>query len=356
MERVADLTEKYLTQDKARAYVQFVKNLAAAGGNLGQARAMFTHANPQSKHIDLIQRASVSAGTTTGWGAELAPLEPLAGAFLDLIRPRTIIGKLAQVRRVPFRVRMPAQVEGVKPGWTAEGRPILVGKGEFETLNLQHSKIGGIVVLTKELVESSDPKAELVMQRDLGAGIIEFSDQQFIDPTVAEIEDTSPASITHGAPEVESTGTTAAQVEDDFGKMAQSLIDAGVNLTDPYWIMSPATALHLTKLRGAGGTRIFPDVGLTGGTILEIPVIVSAGAGTTVVLLDAAEILLADDGLELTTAEHANLQMSDAPVDGEATMVSLWQLNLVAVKAVRFIRWRRRRDEAVVWMTLEVAQ
>ena len=123
--------------------------------------------------------------------------------------------------------------------------------------------------------------------------------------------------------------------------------------------MSPENALALSRLRGAGGERIFPNVGVLGGTIWEIPVIVSAGAGSTVVLLDAAEVLLSDDGLEIDVAKHATLQMDSEPDDAptaSSTQVSLWQLNLVALRAVRLIRWRRRNDAGVAWMTLEIGE
>lgn len=59
----------------------------------------------------------------------------------------------------------------------------------------------------------------------------------------AEIPDVSPASITYGAPEITSTGATAAQVENDLAAMVQSLIDGGVALAYPHWIMSPENAL-----------------------------------------------------------------------------------------------------------------
>jgi hypothetical protein len=136
--------------------------------------------------------------------------------------------------------------------------------------------------------------------------------------------------------------------------MVQSLINGGVALTYPYWIMSPENALILSRLRGTGGERIFPDVGVLGGAIWEIPVIVSAGAGSTVILLDAAEVLLSDDGLEIDVAKHATLQMDSDPADpvtASTSLVSLWQMNLVALRAIRHMRWRRRRASGVAWMT-----
>lgn len=344
------------TNDKARTYLGWVKSLALAKGDGHHAREIFRAHAPVAAHVEIITRAAVEAGTTTGWGAELSPVDAFASAFMDLVRPRTILGRLSGVVRAPFDVRIPEQTGGVTPGWTGEGKPILVASGEFNIIQQKRSKIAGIVVLTDELVRSSDPSAESIMQRDLGAGIIEFSDRQFVDPTKAEVPDVSPASITNGAPEITSSGTTAAAVEADFAAMVKSLIDGGVALAYPYWILSPENALFLSRLRGAGGERIFPEIGVLGGTIWEIPVIVSAGAAATVVLLDAAEVLLSDEGLEIDVAKHATLQMDSEPDDpstSETNHVSLWQLNLVALRAVRLIRWRRRRNAGVAWMAVE---
>lgn len=340
--------------DKARSYLGWVKSIAAAKGDGIQAREIFEATAPVPAHVEAITKAAVEVGSTTGWGSELSPVNAFASAFLDLVRPRTILGRMSGVVRAPFDVRIPEQTGGVTPGWTGEGKPILVASAEFNTIQQQRSKIAGIVVLTDELVRSSDPSADSIMQRDLGAGIIEFSDRAFVDPTVAEVPDVSPASITNGAPEITSTGTTAAAVEADLAAMVQSLIDGGVALAYPHWIMSPANALTLSRLRGSGGERIFPNVGVLGGTIWEIPVIVSAGAASTIVLLDAAEVLLSDAGLEIDMAQHASLQLDSEPDDpptSSTTLVSLWQMNLVALRAIRFIRWRRRRNAGVAWMT-----
>jgi len=345
------------TSDKARTYLGWIKALAAANGDGMQARETFRANAPVPAHVEAMTKAAVAAGTTGGWGEGLAPSDNhFAAAFMDLLRPRTILGRLTGVVRAPFDVRIPEQTGGVTPGWTGEGKPILVASAEFNIIQQSRSKIGGIVVLTEELVRSADPSAESIMQRDLGAGIIEFSDRQFVDPTVAEVVDVSPASITNGAPEVMSTGTTAAAVETDLAAMVQSLIDGGVALAYPHWIMSPETALAFSRLRGSGGERIFPNVGVLGGTIWEIPVIVSAGAGTTVVLLDAAEVLLSDDGLEVDVAKHATLQMRDDPQEGAQPAVSLWQLNCVALRALRHVRWRRRRNAGVAWMTFPAVE
>jgi hypothetical protein len=62
----------------------------------------------------------------------------------------------------------------------------------------------------------------------------------------------------------------------------------------------------------------------------------------------ASEILLADDGgVTLDVSREASLQLDGAPSDGAQSLVSLWQNNMVAIRAEREINWARRRAEAV---------
>lgn len=348
----AALTDRYDLQSKAKGFAQWAQALMIAKGDVLEAREVFASRFPQSKHLDTISKAAVSAGTTTGWGEPLTPLTPLGMAYIDFVRPRTVLGRLLGVRPVPFDVPFAGQTSGFGVGWTREGKPILVTKGEFQRNQLSPTKIGGIVVQTEELLRSTDAAAQAMIERDLSNAVVEFSDVQFLDPAIAEVEGTSPASITHGAPEIDSTGDDAEAVETDLKAMVASLIAAGSNLVAPFWVMKPGTALHLATLRGPGGERIFPNVGPLGGEIWTIPVLTSVSAGDQITLIDAAEVLVADGGIELSASQQGALQMSDAPVDGPAEMVSLWQSNLVALKVIRFIRWARHRTGSVAWMTV----
>ena len=62
----------------------------------------------------------------------------------------------------------------------------------------------------------------------------------------------------------------------------------------------------------------------------------------------SAEILLADDGgVTIDVSREASLQMDNAPTAGAQSLVSLWQNNMVALRAERFINWKRRRLQAV---------
>lgn len=308
-------------------------------------------------------KALIEPGTTNdpAWAAPLAPITTIASEFVALLRPATVVGRLAGYRPVPFAIRFPVQTAGASVGWVGQKRPSPVGELEFEESTLSHSKVGGIVVITDQLAASSDPAAESIIQTDLIAATAQFMDEQLLDPTVAEISDTSPASITFGAPAFVSSGSDMDSVEADLKLLVASLNDAGIRFIAPYFVMRPSTALHLATLRdvAAGGARLFPGMGVKGGEIWGIPVLVSANVpveadtsyASCIVLVDAAEMLLADGGIDLDASKQASLQMKTDPDTGAQRLVSLWQSNCVGARITRFVRWKMRRAGAVAVLT-----
>ncbi|MND36249.1 Phage capsid family protein [compost metagenome] len=115
------------------------------------------------------------------------------------------------------------------------------------------------------------------------------------------------------------------------------------------------------------GQPEFPGLsinGTSGGTWFGLPVVLSenipanagtgdplVGAGSRIILAKATEILLADDGQVLLDASReASLEMESAPtnpVTASTVMVSLWQHNMVGIRAERFINWAKRRNGVV---------
>jgi hypothetical protein len=96
---------------------------------------------------------------------------------------------------------------------------------------------------------------------------------------------------------------------------------------------------------------------MNGGTFFGLPVITTtavpktASGGAIIILLDASEIFFADDGqVMLDASQEASLQMSSTPSAGAQSLVSLWQNNLIGIRAERFMNWQRRRDAAVTYI------
>jgi hypothetical protein len=86
-----------------------------------------------------------------------------------------------------------------------------------------------------------------------------------------------------------------------------------------------------------------------------VTVVPSNAAGTNVIGVAGPYILYADDGaVEIDVSNQASVQMETAPMDpADATVVhtSLWQNNLVGLRAELFVNWKRSLSGSVQLIT-----
>jgi HK97 family phage major capsid protein len=354
MERLSDRTVSILP--KGTKMTRYLVSLALAKGYHGGAEEIAKAKWPWMSEIGALHKAAVAAGTSSdsAWAAPLVSQNSIASEFVDLLRPQTIVGRLQGLRRVPFNIRLARTTSGSSANWTGQGVPAPVSRMSFDALSnpLPPTKLSTIIVLTDELVKLGTSDSEGVIRRDMTGAIAEFQNQQFINPAVAAVADLHPASITNGVTPRHSTGTSAAQILADTAFVMQAAVNANLTLANGYWIMNPRTALALSQIRETGTGQLFPGISVLGGTFQGLPVIVSGSvpigtdAKSIIVLVDAAEIYFADEGLVIDISQQASLQMDSAPTTGAANMVSLWQHQLIAFKSDQYIGWGRRREAA----------
>lgn len=353
VERVEDLTRQLIWNERATDFTRWAIALAVGGDPLSAAEH-FASRWPRSKHLELVRKAAIDPLSISGNAADLSPLRPLATAFLEIVRPLTVLGRLQGTRTVPFRINFAVQTAASSVAWLGERKPISFSALSLETGNFDVSKLCGALLISQELARSSDPAAVGLIQADLAASLAQFVDGAFLDPAIAAVTDVSPASITNGAPNIAATGTTATAFRQDVRSLVAMLMDMGANFTAPYWIMSQAQRIGLDLLDSSI---------VKGGQIGGIPILSTSNRalGTNdsptselIILIDAAEVLLADDGVELDISTQATVQVDSDPSDsppGPAVLVNLWQTNRIALKATRFIRWQRRRESAVGYIS-----
>lgn len=344
-------------------FARYVMCLTAARGNLPQALEIAKAKYPDEDRIQLVLKAAVAAGTTTDatWAGALIDYTNFTGDFIEYLRPKTIVGKFGQdgvpdVTRVPFNVRIIGQTSGGAGYWVGQGKPKPLTKYDFAPTTLGWAKVAAISVLTEELVRFSSPNAETLVRNALAGSLTARIDTDFIDPAKAAVANVSPASITNGVTPIVSDGTDAATVLEDITAAMTTFVTANIDVTGLVWIMSATTALRLSLMVNADGTRIYPELSLNGGRFVGLPVITSQYAGTNVVLVHAPDIYLAEDQLVIDASREASLEMSDAPTNDSVTgagasLVSMFQTNSVALRAERFINWGKRRAAAVALIT-----
>jgi HK97 family phage major capsid protein/HK97 family phage prohead protease len=313
-----------------------------------------------------IVKAATPAGTTTDsvWAAPLVTFQVLASEFIELLRPATIIGRIPNLRRVPFNIQMPAATTGTSVNWVGEGAPKAVTSMSFTTVTLRWAKAAGIVILTDELVRFSNPAAEAVVRADLIAAMAQFLDRQFVDPAVAEIVNVSPASITNGVTAIVPSGTTEAALRSDIARLMNAFMAANLTTAGGVWIMTQQQAMRLSLIVNALGQPSFPTITGTGGTFLGYPVIASENLpsstgspaeGFPIIFALAPEIMLADDGQTVIDASNqASVQADtapDSPPTASTAYISLWQMNMTGLRCERWINWKKRRATAVGYIT-----
>lgn len=311
-------------------------------------------------------KAAVAAASTTDstWAGPLVTYNNLQNEFLELLRPRTLIGRIPGLRAVPFNVKVPRETGETTGYWVGQGSPKPVSKGALDTVTLDFNKVAGITFLTQELLRFSQPSAEALMINSLTRAIIKLVDNDFLDPSKAVVTGVSPASVTNGVSAITASGSTADAFRADFGRLMAVYTAANYALDDMVLVMSQTQAFKLALLRNDFGGREFPDINKDGGSIEGVPVITteniaanggSPADGRIIVAMAANSILIADDGgVEVDISTEASIQTDDAPdspVTASTTLVSLWQNNLVGIRVERFVTWVKGRTGAVQYIS-----
>ena len=345
---------------KGTDFVRFVKATALSHGNPLQAVEIAKSLN-YGPRVETVLKAAVAAGSTTSAGfTSLIDPAIMAGEFIDLLRPATIVGRMSKVRNVPSNIKLLKATTGTSAAWIGEGKPAPITNAAVGDLTVGDHKIGAISVFTEELLRRSEPAADAMVRDDMIATITAAVDVAFIDQANAGQVGVKPASIANAATTAATAGTTAAHVRTDVKAAKKAAIAANQPLDTACWVMHPASALALESMVNATtSVREFPLINSVSGGFFEgLPVIISTAipgtdvAGYDVILAVQGEILLAESGLAIDASREASLEMDSAPTNDSATptgtsLVSLWQTGSVAIKAIRGITWNRRRPTAV---------
>jgi HK97 family phage major capsid protein len=356
------------TQQKLKPGVEFARIAKVrAAAKLDNERALDVAERMYGENSNVFgfYKAAVQPGTTASgnWAAALVSDEsgPVAD-FAEYLRPMSILGKfgtgnIPSLRNVPFRQRLISQTGGGAAYWTGEAKPKGLTSFNFTSTTLEPLKVATIAVLSEENIRDSSPASDLIVRDQLAAAVTARIDQDFIDPANNGSANVKPASITYGAQAIAAeTFSDADDVRTDVRSVMQYFINANNPPSSGVWIMSSGNALALSLLMNGLGQAEFPGISLSGGTFAGLPVITSEYIGSNVLLVNASDIYLGDEGgVTVDMSTEASLEMltdtfTQSPPTG-ASLVSLWQNNLVGLRAERTLNWARRRESAVTYLT-----
>ncbi|CAN5882465.1 hypothetical protein BH18ACI5_BH18ACI5_17280 [soil metagenome] len=262
---------------------------------------------------------SAATSSDVAWAGPLAPLHPLADAFIELARPKTLLGRIAGLRTVPFNVAVANQTAGGAYSWVGQGKPAPVTSAAFATVTASPTKAAAIIVVTEELVRLSTPPAERLLRDELVNGLAQYLDTQFVDPAVAAVAGVSPASVTNGTTAIVSAGTSQANAATDLQALITQFVAANPDVEDMTLLVKPANAVAIARATNS------QTLGLNGGSVYGIPVVTSANVGDRLIALDASRILVADENeIEVDASRNALVEMETAPTDpGTASTVQI---------------------------------
>lgn len=278
---------------------------------------------------------------TTDNAKPLVPITQFTGDFIELLRAKTIVDKLANHMRVaPPNTTIAGMATGATSEWVGEGAKKPVTNATFNTVEIKLHKLAGIAILTDELLKRNSYNADKMVLNDLIDSSTQLIDSTFIDdqPQTA----VRPGGILQGATQIESTGADAAAIKADLAKLRLGFIGKNLSLDGAYYIMSESRACQWAELTNPLGAPEFPGLQASTGqkTLNGLPVVESETADDVVILVKPSELYLSDEGdVEIAYSDQATIVVNETPVN-------LWQENKFAIRAERYITWAKRRPIA----------
>lgn len=324
---------------------------------------------PDDFRLQRFLKTAVEPATTTdaNWLGPLSEPTTVIADFQLFAMPQTILGKFGNngvpsLFSVPFNSRTMSETDAGTAYWVGQGKPKPLTRFGLDAAPLGFAKVAVIAVIAEESARFSNPSSEDYVRGALTRAIRRKLDTDFVDPSKIAVSNVSPAAITNSVTPLTSSGTSADAIRFDIMQLLSPFITANQDPANLVIIMPSTLALAASLLTNGLGGREFPDLSMNGGRIQGIPVITSqyAAAGSPpsnlVIALDTSRIYLADDGgVNVDVSREASLEMDDAPQqDGStgtgASLVSLWQNNLIGLRAERFINWTKAGGVSVTYM------
>lgn len=360
---------------KGIAFARHVICLYQAQGNSDRAGELADKYYPDDARIGafvrmtpeqrMMVKAAVPAAITTGsgWADAIAQANVVSTDFIEYLRPFSVIDRFGQggipgFRRASFNTKVGRMTTGLTGYWVGEALPAPLSKGVFDQITLGVTKVGGITALSKEQLRFSNINAEAAIRDDLARAIVQKADSTFLSSTAASAG-VSPAGIINGVSGTATAGATSDNVITDLTKLNNPMAAANIPMNEIVIVTHDALHRALSLMKTSLDVRAFPDLNRTGGELEFYPIIPSNNASFgNVIAIAANQILMADDGdVSVEMSDQASLEMLDGTliqtgVAGTgASLVSMFQSGMVAIKIERFINWAKANSAAASLVT-----
>jgi hypothetical protein len=281
-----------------------------------------------------VLKTAADAGSTTGWGSPLADQTGLADAFLASLSNVSIYqAALPFMPRVPFRTTVRVVSSGATGAMVNEAMTKPVTRLTLSASDMNDQKTLAICAITEELLRQAGIS---LFQSEMERAVTRALDTAFITKITTGI-----------TPTVSAGGGPIAVLTDFTAGLTSLALDSGSKV---FCAVSPDIAKQWAFKTTTSGARMFPELTVNGGVVGGVTVFPTDGVTGQAVFFDATQIANADSGIEVSTAKYATLQLDtvgDSPPSASTPYLSLWQMNMVGVKAIRHWAAERTRTGAV---------
>lgn len=321
---------------KTAELASWARGLLVAGDDRMSLESWLT----EKKAAPGVLKAAIAPVVTSDSDHEgLLATQSVATGFVELSRNASAFARLLadrMVTRLPLRARVTWMTGAADMAVVGEGQAIRVSRFASENAFLTPQKASGIIVL-------SDSFAEFLL-----AGGEAFLSSEFRKSLARIVDDAFFSDVIDGStPTRASVGNSAEAAVNDLKFLLDEVEPAATSRL--LFAMAPDAARRAATLYDDG--IVFPGMGPQGGDVLNTPCVVTDGlAAGTVALIDGSGLSGQIEGIQLSSARHANVQMDDAPDSPDTastTTINLWQHNMRGVKADVYFAAQRLRDNAI---------
>jgi HK97 family phage major capsid protein len=286
----------------------------------------------------ILAKAAVSGGSTgdATWAGALTAYQTISAGFVESLRSISVFDSmLPNLRRIPPFTRAAIVTTGASGALTAEQKWKVLSKLSLAADNIAPLKAVTVLVITEELLRFSTAGTDRLFADELRSAVAQATDAPVLTALLAL---TTPAASSGNARHDIATLLAAVPLK---------------ALSRPMFLTTPLVLQQMAALHGDSGP-VFPDLSVpSGGFISGIPTVGCdglsnyGGHGDHLLLVDCWQCAGESSVVTIDGSVQADIQMSDAPTDGAADMVSMFETNAVAIKCERRYAFARLRASAV---------
>jgi len=304
--------------------------------------------------------SGVEGGATTSGeqGAELLQLDSqYTGDFIEFLYSQTVFDRIG-FRQMPVDVTVKGQDGAFTGYFVGEKKPVPVSIGSYSTVTLRRFKAAGLTYLSRDLIERSAPAAEPLFIDGITQAITQAVDTKAFSADAASAGVNS-AGLLNGLAGVASVGGRPQDLFADLAYLTGIFVTAKNAGPDLTYVSSKTIANQIAHLLNPEtslpifGDKVTENGGLLNGkkylTGDNIP-------ASNLLLFKPSDVwVVGDSGVRVELSRDATIEADTAPT-GEgagptaqsANMVSMFQTDMVAIRAIRDIDWQYRRAQAIV--------